>query len=190
MMSLRTIGARLLPAPTASCLKRVTALCLALGCMACQAPPIAADAARTGTLRVAVVNVERLLVESGRARAAAEKIEWEFAPRRQQVQLQLRQLREMSEKLAQDGPNLSDREHLVRSRELGELERTVRRAQARISEDFAERKEAERAAIAQRIHDIVLALPAQLGVDVVLTRTIWHRPAIDVTDKVMHLLDR
>lgn len=140
--------------------------------------------------RVVVVNVERLLVDSKRARTVAAKIEAEFAPRRQQIQLQLRQLRELSRKLAQDAAQLDDREHLLRSRAVGELERRVRRAQDRIGDDFAERSATERAALAKRIHDIVQTLPAQQGVDVVLTRTIWHRPQLDVTDKVAAMLDR
>lgn len=167
--------------------KYVAAACLAL---ALSGPAGAQNSPRGLEARVVVVNVERLLVDSNRARRAAAKIEAEFAPRRQQITAQLRQLREMSEKLAQDAPHLDDREKLVRSRAVGELERTVRRAQDRIKDDFEERTAAERAVIATRIHDIVQTLPAQQGVDVVLTRTIWHRPQIDVTDKVGAILDR
>jgi len=165
------------------------AACFALG-LAMAAPVSAQDGARPLEARVVVVNVERLLLDSKRARSAGAKIEAEFAPRRQQIQAQMRQLREMSDKLALDTPLLDDREKLVRSRAVGELERTVRRAQDQIREDFADRTESERAALASRIHDIVQALPAQQGVDVVLTRTVWHRSQIDVTDKVGAMLDR
>lgn len=177
--------ARLGASPRSSTWQQVVAaLCLTLGLMAPVGGAMAAE------VRVVVVNVERLLVESARARAAAARIDKEFAPRRQRVQAQLRQLRDMSDQLAKDAPNLSDREHLVRGRAVGELEREVRRTQMQISEDFAERNAAERDALARRIHDIVLALPGQLGVDLVLTRTLWHRPGIDVTDKVAALLDK
>lgn len=168
-------------------LKYATAALFALGVAvscAAQEPRPAAEA------RVVVVNVERLLVDSKRARAANAKIEAEFAPRREQIVAQLRQLRAMSDKLEQDALTLDDREKLVRSRAVGELERTIRRAQERISDDFAERTAAERDAIATRIRTIVQQLPAQQGVDLVLTRTIWHRPQIDVTDKVEAMLDR
>lgn len=171
-------------------LKVVAALCLALGLTACAGGPAATAPPGTVEVRVAVVNVERLLAESAQARAVAAKIDAEFAPRRQRVQAQLRQLREMSDRLAKDAPNLGDRDYLLRERAVGELEREVRRTQALIVEDLAERNAAERDALATRIHDIVLALPSQLGVDLVLTRTIWHRPAIDVTDKVAALLDK
>lgn len=170
--------------------KTAAALCLALGLAVSPGAASASDAGRRAEVRIVVVNVERLLVESARARAAAAQIEKELAPRRQRMQAQLRQLREMSEKLAQDAPQLGDRELVMRRRALGELEREVRRTQAQMGEDFAERSEIERAAIARRIHKVLLTLPGQLGVDVVLTRTIWHRPALDVTDKVGALLDK
>ena len=193
MMSLHRHTTRARPGtlhPAPSTPRRVAALCLALGLLASPGTTFARDPGRAATMRVAVVNVERLLVDSASARAAAANIEKEFAPRRQRVQAQLRQLREMSEKLTRDAPTLSDREHLLRQRAVGDLEREVRRTQAQIGEDFAERDAAERQALAKRIHDIVLALPSQLGVDLVLTRTIWHRPAIDVTDKVAAMLDK
>ena len=167
----------------------LAAACFALG-PGLSITACAQEAGRPLEARVVVVNVERLLVDSKRARAANARIEAEFAPRRQQIQAQLRELREMSDKLAQDSLHLDDREKLLRSRAVGELERSVRRAQDRIRDDFAERTASERDAIAKRIHDIVQALPAQQGADVVLTRTIWHRPQVDVTDKVQALLDR
>lgn len=170
-------------------LKHAVSACLALG-LACSGLARAQDAKHQAEVRVIVVNVERLLVESKRARDAAAKIESDFMPRRERIAAQLRQLRALSEKLERDAPQLDDREKLVRSRAVGELERTIRRAQAQISEDFAERTAAERAALARRIHDIVQKLPARLGVDVVLTRTVWHRPQIDVTDQVGAALDR
>jgi Skp family chaperone for outer membrane proteins len=170
-------------------LKYAAAACFAVG-LGATVSCAAQDTMRSAQARIVVVNVERLLVDSKRAHAAAAKIEAEFLPRRERIAAQLRQLRALSDKLAQDAPGLDDREKLVRSRAVGELERTIRRAQNQISDDFAERTASERAALATRIYNIVTQLPAQLGADVVLTRTIWHRPQIDVTDRVEAMLDR
>jgi Skp family chaperone for outer membrane proteins len=172
-----------------NCLQRYAAACLVLG-LASSAPARAQAPSLPAGSRLVVVNVERLLLDSSRARAHAAAIEAEFMPRRQQIQAQLRQLRELAEKLDQDTPGLDDRERLLRARELGEFERSVRRAQLRINDDFAERSAAGRAAIARRIHEIVQQLPAQQGVDMVLTRTIWHRAQLDVTDQVATMLER
>lgn len=170
-------------------LKHAATACFALG-LAWSAGAAAQDLGRPLEVRVAVVNVERLLADSQRARATAAKIEADFLPRRERIAAQLRQLRALSDKLELDAPHLDDREKLVRSRAVGELERTIARAQAQISDDYADRTAAERAALAKRIHDLIQKLPAQLGVDVVLTRTVWHKPQIDVTDKVGAMLDR
>lgn len=165
-------------------------LCLAMtGLLALPALAQESTASATRTARIAVVNVERLLTESPRAQAVAARVEAEFAPRRQQIQAEVRRLRELSEKLTHDALQLSDREHLARSREVGDLEREIRRDQAVLQEDLFERKMQERSRMAERISAIIATLRAQQGVDLVLTRTIWHRPALDITDQVSRLLD-
>jgi len=165
-------------------------LCLAMtGLLALPALAQESGASATRTARIAVVNVERLLTESPRAQAVAARVEAEFAPRRQQIQAEVRRLRELSEKLTHDALQLSDREHLARSREVGDLEREIRRDQAVLQEDLFERKMQERSRMAERISAIIATLRAQQGVDLVLTRTIWHRSALDITDQVSRLLD-
>ena len=161
-------------------------LCLAL--IGVTPLPAAAQDGSRGA-RIAVVNVERLLSESPRAQAVAARIDAEFAPRRQQIQAEVRRLRDLSEKLAHDAPQLSDREHLERSREIGDLERAVRRDQAVLQEDLFERRMEDRSRMAERISAIIASLRAQQGVDLVLTRTVWHRPALDITDQVSRMLD-
>lgn len=165
-------------------------LCLAMtGLLPLPALAQESGAGTARTARIAVVNVERLLTESPRAQAVAARVEAEFAPRRQQIQAEVRRLRELSEKLTHDALQLSDREHLARSREVGDLEREIRRDQAVLQEDLFERKMQERSRMAERISAIIATLRAQQGVDLVLTRTIWHRPALDITDQVSRLLD-
>jgi Skp family chaperone for outer membrane proteins len=161
-------------------------LCLALAGLGA---PLAAQEVRREA-RIVVVNVERLLSESAYAQAVAKRIESDFGPRRLRIQAELRRLREISDKLAHDAPQLSEREHIVRAREVGELERNVRREQAKFQEDLAERKLKERARMVARINEIITTIRQQQGIELVLTRTVWHRPDIDVTDKVARMLDK
>jgi len=167
-------------------MKHVAAACLCLALAGLGAPLAAQEARREA--RIAVVNVERLLSESAYAQAVAKRIEADFGPRQQQIQTDLRRLRELSDKLARDTLHLSEREHIVRSREVGELERMVRREQATFQEDLAERKLQERTRMVARINEVIAIIRQQQGIELVLTRTIWHRPDIDVTDKVARML--
>lgn len=161
-------------------------LCLALAGLGA---PLAAQEARHDA-RVVVVNVERLLTDSAHAKAVAARIEADFAPRRQKIQADVRRLRELSDKLQQDAPQLGEREHIVRSREVGEFERMVRREQAKFQEDLLERRMKERARMAARINEIIATIREQQGAELVLTRTIWHRPDLDITDQVARMLEK
>jgi len=169
-------------------MKHLAAACLCLGLAGLSAPLAAQEARREA--RIVVVNVERLLNESAYAQTAAKRIEADFGPRQQQIQADLRRLRDMSDRLARDTPRLSEREHIVRSREVGELERMVRREQAKFQEDLAERKLKERTLMVARINEAIATIRQQQGIELVLTRTIWHRPDIDVTDKVARMLGK
>ena len=169
-------------------MKHLAAACLSLALAGLSAPLAAQEARREA--RIVVINVERLLSDSAYAQAVARRIEADFAPRQQQIQADLRRLREMSERLARDAPHLSEREHIVRSREVGELERMVRREQAKLQEDLAERRLKERTRMVVRINEIITAIREQQGIELVLTRTVWHRPDIDVTEKVARMLGK
>lgn len=161
-------------------------LCLALAGLGA---PLSAQENRHDA-RVVVVNVERLLTDSAHAKAVAARIEADFAPRRQKIQADVRRLRELSDKLQQDAPQLGEREHLVRSREVGDFERKVRREQAKFQEDLLERRMKERARMAARINEIIGTIREQQGAELVLTRTIWHRPDLDITDQVARMLEK
>lgn len=169
-------------------MKHLAAACLSLALAGLSAPLAAQEARREA--RIVVINVERLLSDSAYAQTVARRIEADFGPRQQQIQADLRRLREMSERLARDSPHLSEREHIMRSREVGELERMVRREQAKLQEDLAERRLKERTRMVVRINEIITAIREQQGIELVLTRTVWHRPDIDVTDTVARMLDK
>lgn len=168
-------------------LKHLATACLCLS-LAGLAAPLAAQETRREA-RIVVVNVERLLTESAHAKAIAAQIEADFAPRRQRIQLDVRRLRELSDKLQHDASGLNEREHIMRVREVGELERSVRREQAKLQEDMLERKMKEHKRIAARINEVIGRVREQQGAEIVLTRTVWHRPSLDITDKVERMLD-
>lgn len=169
-------------------LKHFATACLCLSLAGLAAPSAAQETRREA--RIVVVNVERLLTESAHAKAIAARIDADFAPRRQRIQLDVRRLRELSDRLQHDASALNEREHIVRAREVGELERSVRREQAKLQEDLLERKMKEHQLMAARINEIIATVREQQGAELVLTRTVWHRPAIDITDKVARMLDK
>jgi outer membrane protein len=62
--------------------------------------------------------------------------------------------------------------------------------QREYSEDLFQRKNEERAAIAQKAYKLIEQVAEQEHLDVVLQESVWASPRIDITDKILKLLDR
>ncbi|RJG21596.1 OmpH family outer membrane protein [Massilia cavernae] len=153
------------------------------------APAVHAQAQLAGS-RVAYVATERLMTESKLAKAADAKIESEFSKRDKSINEQISNVRAMTEKFEQDAPKLSDIDRTRRTRELIDMEKDVQRKQREFREDLMQRKNEERANIAQKAFKIIEGIAAQENLDVVLYEAGWHNPRIDITDKILKQLDK
>jgi outer membrane protein len=151
---------------------------------------VAAPAAGAFEARVVVVNIERVLTTSAPAVEANRRIYLEFNPRDKALEQRAVQLRELTRKLDQDMPQLAERDRVLRTRELDEFERDFERQRAQFREDLGERQARVRADVAARVYEIIKTLPHDQHVDLVLINTVWNSPRVDVTDKVLKLLER
>jgi outer membrane protein len=70
------------------------------------------------------------------------------------------------------------------------MEKDVQRMQREFNEDLFQRKNEERAAIAQRASKLIEQVAEQEHLDVVLQESVWTSPRIDITDKILKLLDK
>ncbi|GAB3439180.1 OmpH family outer membrane protein [Massilia solisilvae] len=140
--------------------------------------------------RIGVVFTERLMTESKMAKAADAKIQAEFSKRQKANEEMVGKLKAASEKFDADAPRMSDLERTKRSRELFDMEKDVQRMQREFQEDLLQRKNEERAAIAQRAYKLIEQIAEQEHLDVVLQETAWSSPRVDITDKILKLLDK
>ena len=140
--------------------------------------------------RIGFVYTERLMTESKLARLADEKIQAEFSKRQKQVDDMVKRFKSAREKFDEDAPKLNDIDRTRRTRELLDLEKDVQRMQREFNEDLIQRKNEERTAIAQRAFKLIEQVAEQEHIDVVLQEAIWASPRIDITDKILKLLDK
>jgi outer membrane protein len=152
-----------------------------------QAPAFAQSAAPS---RIGFVFTERLMTDSKLAKAADVKIEAEFSRRQKSNKDMLARLKTLSEKLDADAPSLVEPERTRRYREVSDLEKDVQRTQREFNEDLLQRKSEERANIAQKAYKLIEQIAQQEQLDVVLQESAWSSPRIDITDKVIKLLDK
>ena len=140
--------------------------------------------------RIGFVFTERLMTDSKLAKAADVKIEAEFSRRQKANKDMLARLKTLSEKLDADAPSLVEPERTRRYREVSDLEKDVQRTQREFNEDLLQRKSEERANIAQKAYKLIEQIAEQEQLDVVLQESAWSSPRIDITDKVIKLLDK
>ena len=136
------------------------------------------------------MHFERLLSESPLAKAADKKLFAEFKSRETAIQNQGEQLRRLSEKLNADANKLTERERIVRARELIDLEKDLQAKQNQFRDDLNERKTQERSAIATKAYAIIEDITAKQNLEVVLLDAWWYNPRVDITDKVLSRLDK
>jgi outer membrane protein len=163
-------------------------LALAAVCVGALMHPAAQ--AQSGTGRIGFVYTERLMTESKLARAADEKLQAEFSKRQKQVDDMVKRYKSSREKFDDDAPKLNDIDRTRRTRELLDMEKDVQRMQREFNEDLFQRKNEERAAIAQRASKLIEQVAEQEHLDVVLQESVWTSPRIDITDKILKLLDK
>ncbi|MFC4929689.1 OmpH/Skp family outer membrane protein [Massilia sp. GCM10023247] len=142
------------------------------------------------TGRIGFVFTERLMTESKMAKAADAKIQAEFSKRQKTTEEMVAKFKQMSEKFDADAPRLNDVERTRRARELFDMEKDVQRMNREFTEDLMQRKGEERAAIAQKAFKIIEQIAEQEKLDVVLQEAAWSSPRIDITDKILKLLDK
>jgi outer membrane protein len=157
-----------------------------LGALAMPAPA----RAQTGPSRIGFVYTERLMTESKQARNADEKIQAEFSKRQKQVDDVVARFKTAREKFDQDAPRLSDVDRTRRTRELLDMEKDLQRMQREFNEDLLQRKNEERAAIAQKAYKLIEQVAEQEHLDVVLQESVWTSTRIDITDRILKLLDK
>ena len=161
-------------------------LVLALVC----AGAMAQASAQSSLGRIGFVYTERLMTESKLAKAADAKLQSEFSKRQKQVDDMLQRYKQSREKFDEEAPKLSDVDRTRRTRELLDMEKDAQRMQREYNEDLFQRKNEERAAIAQKAYKLIEQVAEQDHLDVVLQEAIWTSPRIDITDRILKLLDK
>ena len=146
--------------------------------------------AQNAPSRIGFVYTERLMTESKLAKAADAKIEAEFSKRQKSNKDMVARWKVLSEKFDADSATLVEPERTKRWREVVELEKDVQRTQREFNEDLLQRKSEERANIAQKAYKLIEQIAEQEHLDVVLQESAWSSPRIDITDKIIKLLDK
>ena len=165
------------------------ALCSAAAAHAqAQAQAQPASLAVPQATRIAVVNSERILRESGPAKAAQSKLEQEFSKRDHELQDMAAKLKTMSDQLDKAGPTLSTADRSLKQTQLAQLDADFQRKQREFREDLNQRRNEELAAVLDRANKVIKQIAEQEHYDLILQEAVYVSPRIDITDQVIKVL--
>jgi len=160
--------------------KRMVYWCLSL--ILISGTALAAD------FRIAVVDVDRIMRESGPAIRATKKLEKEFESRRNEMQRISTQGKALEALLDKNG--LAEADRKMRERELVKLNQDFQRLQREFNEDRNTRLNEEIAAIQERTRMAIKQIAEADKYDLILQENeiLFRSPRIDITDRVLKLL--
>lgn len=146
-----------------------------------------AQAQQQGT-KIGFVSTERILRDSGPAKAAQAKIESEFKRRDDELQSMANNLRNLAQKFDKDAPVLSESERIKRQRELADLDSDLQRKRREFQEDFNRRRNEEFSSIVEKADQAIKQIAESQGYDLIIQDAVTVSPRVDITDQVMKAL--
>lgn len=140
-------------------------------------------------LKIGYVNSERVLRESAPAKAAQSKLEAEFGRREKELNDAAVRLKTAADKLEKEGPTQSEAEKNRRQRELVDQDRDLQRKRREFQEDLNQRKNEELSTVVERANRAIRQIFESEKYDVILQEVVFAGPRIDITDKVIRVLN-
>lgn len=169
-------------------------LCLSAGAAPLLALVVVAGGARAQSLPAPVVGyvaIDRLFAETRAARAAHDQIEAQFAERLRFNQALFARSRQLTEQYLEDEATLDEPERTRRRREVRDFEQDAERKELAYRDELLHRTNVERDRIAERARAAIAQIARQDRLDIVLFRgVLWARPGVDITDKLIRLIDQ
>ena len=139
--------------------------------------------------RTGFVNIERLFTEANAAKAAQAKLQREFSAREKKVQDQGDALRKAVEQFQQEAPKMTEANRAAKERQLMVQDNDFQKNRREFQEDLNNRKNDEMQAFVQKANRAVEEVAKKEKFDKIDQEAVYINPQIDITDKVLELLN-
>lgn len=145
--------------------------------------------AQADNFKIGFVNLDRILRDAAPAQRAQKKIEGEFAKREQELNRMADQLKKLQDQLEKNTVTMSESERRNRERDFNETNREFQRKQREFREDLNQRRNEELQGVLDRANRVVKQIAEAEKFDIIFQDAVWASPRIDITEKVIKLLD-
>jgi outer membrane protein len=139
--------------------------------------------------RIAFINSQRITSESGPAKAATAKLETEFSKRQKELADLQSTLKSFSEKFERDAPTMTESQRVAKQKEFAEQNRDFQRKKREFDEDLNGRRNEELQQVYEKATKAIRQLAETEKYDLVVQEAVYFNPKIDITDKVIKILN-
>jgi outer membrane protein len=139
--------------------------------------------------KIGYVNTQRITSESSPAKAAQTKLEQEFSKRQKDLTDSQASLKSFGEKFDRDAPTLTETQRASRQKEFADLNRDFQRRQREFQEDLNGRRNEELQQVLDKATKAIKQLADTEKYDLVVQEAVYINPKIDITDKVLKILN-
>ena len=155
----------------------------------CAALSLAGLPAVAQEFKIGIVNLDRIVRESGPAKAAQTKLEVEFGKREKELNDLGNQIKASSDRLEREGPTLPESQRSARQKQLVDQDREFQRKRREFQEDLNARKNEELQQVLERANRVIRQVAEQEKYDLVIQEAVYINPKHDITDKVIRALN-
>ena len=148
------------------------------------ASPVVAD------MKIGFVNTERVFRDSQLAVRAQKKLEKEFQGKEADLQKMVKQARDLQTSLEKDALTMSATDRTKKQKDLANLSRDIQHLQREFREDLNLRKNEEFGSVQERARKAIVEIAEKEKFDLVLENVVYASPKVDITERVLKLLDR
>ena len=142
-------------------------------------------------LKIAVVNVPRLLEEAPQAKTAMQALQDEFAPRQRAIVAQQKDLKTKEEKLQRDGAVMAENERRNAEKDLRDGQREMARKQNEYVEDLNLRRNEELGKLQRSLLQEVQGYARTANYDIVVgDGVLYVNESMDITAQVLSALQQ
>lgn len=141
-------------------------------------------------IKIGFVNTEQILRDSKPAQEAQAKIEEEFGQRDEELQELTETLRTKYVDFEKNAPVMSDADRTKAQRELTDLDTDLQRKRREFQEDFNRRRNDAFSTIVEKANTAIHELAAEESYDLILQDAVTVSDRIDITDRVIEILDK
>lgn len=139
--------------------------------------------------KIGFVDSDRLMREAAPAVRAQQRLEKEFEARDQELQRLARELQTLQDDLERNALTMGENQRRDKERSFNELNRDFQRKQREFREDLNQRRNEELAMVLDRANAAIKQVAEAEKYDFVLQEAVYASPRVDITDKVIKVLE-